>query len=132
VKKLHIMEFCSEFTMEKVIGKNAVDSQLLNIPGHSSCLKAKAYAPPTYPRRIGHHAGLNSVTQIAQDHGGKTISQEYPRERRPMYRKGPKAPQKVSAFGPAHAEQARKIYQMTGSHVMLSHHEQAHFSTNGG
>jgi len=126
------MEFCLNFSMEKVIGKYRGNSQLLKIPRHSSCLMAKAYGPPIDPRRIGHPAGLNSVTQITQDHGGKTITQEYPRERRLMYREGPKAAQKVSAFGPAHAEQARKIYQMKGSHVLLSHHEQAQISTNGG
>jgi len=135
LKKLHIMEFCLKFPMEKAIVKFGVargDSQLLKIPGHSSSLKPKAYAPPTDPRRIRHHAGLNSVTQIAEDRGGKTTTQEYPRERRPMYnRKGPKAMQKVSAFGPAHAEQARKIYLMKGSHVLLSHHEHAQISTNG-
>jgi len=104
--------------MEKVIGKNGYtvgDFQLLNTQRHSNCLPAHAHTTPIDPSRICNHAVLNSVTQIASERRGKTTRGKYFGERQPLYRQDPKAIQQVSAFGPAHAEQARKLYQFKGT-----------------
>jgi len=143
--------------MEKVIGRNGFterDFQLLNIQRHSNCLPAHAYTTTTDPSRICNHAVLNSVTQIASDLREQTTRGEYQGESQPLYRQGLKAIQKVSAFGPAHAEQARKLYQFTetrhkhrhknslnlphscniihGSVILLSQPEQTQNCRNGG
>jgi len=140
----------------KVIGKNGftiVDFRLLKIQGHSNCQMAHARTTPTDLSRIRNHSVLNSVTQIAPELGEKTIHGEYQGKSRPLYRQVPKAMQQVAAFGPAHAEQARKLYQLKGtrhkhehkncliipnrsnichaSQILLSQHEQTHMSTNG-
>jgi len=104
--------------MEKVIGKNGFtegDFQLLNIQRHSNCLPARAHTTPIDLSVIRNHAVLNSVTQTASYLKGKTTYGEYHGERQPMCRQGPKPIQQVSAFGPAHAEQARKLYQFKGT-----------------
>merc|ERR550534_377591 len=142
--------------MEEVIGKNGFttgDFQLLKIQGHSNCTTSQDHTTPTDLSRIRNHSVLNSVTQIASDLGGKTTHEEYQRKSQTLYRKGPKTTQQVSAFGPAHAEQARKLYQLKRtrhkhrhknclilphrtniyhSSQKLSQHEQTQFSTNGG
>jgi len=99
--------------MEKVIGKNGFttgDSQLLNIHVNSNCFTAHAHTTPADPSRIRNHTVLNSISQIPTNHRGKTTHGKFQGKSQPVFRKGPKAMQQVSAFGPAHAEQARKFY----------------------
>jgi len=141
--------------MEKVIGKSRFptgDSQL-NIHVNSNYFMAHAHITPTDPSRLRNDTVLNSVTQIPNLRE-KTTHGEFQGKTQPLCRKAPKAKQQVSAFGPAHAEQARKLYQLKGfrhkqtqkkclglprrcnihygSEIMLSQHEQTQISTNGG
>jgi len=139
--------------MKKAIGKYRVtikDSQLWKRQRHSNCHTAHTHA--TKPSRIRERVVSNSVTQVSSDHRGKPKRGEYQGESQPLYRKGLKAMQQVSAFGPAHAEQARKLYHLKGtryeqrhenylilphrsnirygSQILLSQEEQAQISIN--
>jgi len=143
--------------METVICKNGFttgDSQLSNIHVNSNWFAAHVHITPTDPSRIRNHTVLNSVTQIPTNLRGKTTHGEFQVKSQPLCRKGTKAMQQVSAFGPAHAEQARKFYQLkgfrnkqrhknclgvqrrcnihNGSKIMLSQHEQTQVGTYGG
>jgi len=140
--------------MEKVIGKSRFptgDSQL-NIHVNSNYFMAHAHITPTDPSRLRNDTVLNSVTQIPNLRE-KTTHGEFQGKTQPLCRKAPKAKQQVSAFGPAHAEQARKLYQLkgfrykqrhknrlgkprrgnihNGSEIMLSQHEQTQVGRNG-
>jgi len=143
--------------MEKVVGKNGFtsgDSQLVNINVNSNSLTARVHTTPTDPSRIRNHKVLISGAQIPSNLRVKITHWEFPVKSQPLCHKGPKAIQQVSAFGPANAEQARKLYQLKGfrhkqrhqnslglphrcninygSEIMLSQHEQTQISSNGG
>jgi len=142
--------------MKKAIGKyrgTIKDSQLWKTQRHSNCHTAHTHDTPTKPSRIREHVVSNSVTQVSSDHRGKPKRGGwYQGESQPLCQKGLKAVQQVSAFGPAHAEQARKLYHLKGTRceqrqenylilphrsnirhgslILLSQQEQAQIRTN--
>jgi len=129
------------------IGAPANNCLLPKLLGNSNCV-SMGTIDPMYP----HPIFIRSSYEGAPGHGAEIISTRSPKESQRSMRGGSKVMRKVSAFGPAHAEQARKLYQIkrtqhekrlqsfestdrshvqSGRYITISKHDKAQVSTQG-
>jgi len=134
--------------MKKVngyIGVSTNECQLWKLLGHSNSCKAHE---ATINRIRIRGCTVRSLNEEVRDSGAKTKITSNQSESQLLLREVSKVGQKVSAFGPAHAEKARKLYLIKGSqsqhmpilpnrsdiqlsrHIVKSHHQDAEDSTN--
>jgi len=130
------------------IGAPANNCLLPKVLGNSNCV-SMGTIDPIYTR---DPIFIRSSNEGAPGKGAEIKSTRSPTESQRSMRGGSKVMRKVSAFGPAHAEQARKLYQIKRtqhekrlqsfestdrSHVQLGHyitiskHDKAQVSTQG-
>jgi len=128
------------------IGAPANNCLLPKVLGNSNCV-GMGSIDPIYPR---DPIFIRSSNEGALVNGAEIISTRSPRESQRSMRGGSKVMRKVSAFGPAHAEQARKLYQIrrtqhekglqnfestdhshfqSGRYITISKHDKAQVST---
>jgi len=130
------------------IGAPANNCLLPKVLGNSNCVTMGSI-DPIYPR---DPILIRSSKEGVLANGAEIISTRSPRESQRSMRGGSKVMRKVSAFGPAHAEQARKLYQIrrtqpekrlqsfesadrsrfqSGHYITISKHDKAQVSTQG-
>jgi len=137
--------------MEGVNGRSGLSAEVYTsymVPGHQNF--HVTHTAQTDKIRTS----FESLTEGVVELGAKSNYQKDLRENQQLKRAGSKVTRKVAAFGPAHADQARKLYQFKatqpirsdkiwtsflsssnmqfGRHILLSHHEQDLMSANGG
>jgi len=132
------------------IGAPVNDCGQLKVIGHSNCDEISLAVID--PKQVCDPIFTRSLNEFEVGVGAKIKGTRSLRESQIWTHSGSKVMQKVSAFGPAHAEQARKLYQVkrsqqedtlncfeepestdvhSGRHVWLSKNEKAQVSTNG-
>jgi len=130
------------------IGATANNCLLPKVLGNSNCVSMGSI-DPIYPR---DPVLIGSLNEGVLANGAAIISTRSPRESQRSMRGGSKVMRNVSAFGPAHAEQARKLYQIrrtqnekrlqsfestdrsgfqSGHYITISKHDKAQVSTQG-
>jgi len=101
--------------MKKVKGYMGVptnDYQLSKVLGHSNSYKFTAI---THSVQISGPPVIGPQSGVTGENGAKSKSANNQSESRKLVlRESSKVMSKISAFGPAHAEKARKIYQIKG------------------
>lgn len=102
--------------MKKVkgnIGVHINDCQLCKVLGHSD--SHKFHKATTHTVQICGPPITGSLSGATGENGVKSKSNNNQSESRKLVlREASKVVPKISAFGPAHAEKARKLYQITG------------------